>query len=151
MEPAKDDGRGYGEFALRSDVFAGNLSLGVPDLLKDALASRQVVLPRVGKSNPSRRSIQQPCAEMRFQLCQLSTDGRKRQTQRTCGRGEASFVHHGHEDRHRFQTIQLTISASKTMSLKITALSFSAEGSISLVSRSNRLVNSSQRRRLLWP
>src|SRR6516162_1024647 len=130
MESAKDDGRGYDELAPRSDVFAGNLSLGVPDLLKDALASRQVVVRRVGKSNPSRRSIQQPCAEMRFQLCQLSTDGGKRQTQRTCSRGEASLVHHGHENRHRFQTIQLTISPSKTMSLEITALSFSVEGSM---------------------
>jgi hypothetical protein len=54
MESTKDDGRGYDELAPRSDVFAGNLSLGVPDLLKDALASRQVVVPRVGKSNPSR-------------------------------------------------------------------------------------------------
>src|SRR6516162_8677415 len=140
MESAKDDGRGYDELAPRSDIFAGNLSLGVPDLLKCALASRQVVVPRVGKSNPWRRSIQQPCTEMRFQLCQLSADGGKRQTQRTCSRGEASVVYHGHEDRHRFQTVQLIISASKTMSFKITALSFSVEGSISLVSRSNRLV-----------
>jgi hypothetical protein len=64
MESAKDDGRGYDELALRSDVFTGNLSFGVADLLKDALASKQVVVPRVGKSNPSRRSIQQPCAEI---------------------------------------------------------------------------------------
>src|SRR6516162_8484011 len=151
MESAKDDGRGYDELAPRSDIFAGNLSLGVPDLIKDAFASRQVVVPRVGKSNPSRRSIQQPCAEMRFQLCQLSTDGGKRQTQRTRSRGEASLVHHGYEDRHRFQTIQLTISASKTMSFKITALSFSVEGSTFVLSRSNRLVTSNQRRRSLCP
>src|SRR6516162_2609915 len=144
MESAKDDGRGYDELAPRSDIFAGNLSLGVPDLLKDALASRQVVVPRVGKSNPSRRSIQQPRAEMRFQLCHLPTDGGKRQTQSTCSRGEASLVHHGHEDRHRFQTIQLTISPSKTMSLKITALSLSVEESIFLMSRSNRLITSNQ-------
>src|SRR5579871_2038126 len=135
MEPAKDDGRGYDELALRSDVFAGNLSLGVRDLLKNALASRQVVTACVRKSNPPRRPVQQPRAEMRLQLCQLSTDGGKRQTQSTCSRGEASLVHHGHEDRHCLQTIQLTISPSKTMSLKITGLSFSVEGSISLVSQ----------------
>jgi hypothetical protein len=39
MEPAKDDGRGYGELALRSGVFAGNLSLGVPDLSDEDLAA----------------------------------------------------------------------------------------------------------------
>src|SRR6185369_14999064 len=81
------------------------------DVAEHALAEGEIGRALVGEAERTRRAVQQPRAEPRFKIADVTRHQRARQTELARGYSEGAGAHHAHEALHGAELVQALISS----------------------------------------
>jgi len=71
--------------------------VGLVDVLQDVAHPAEVVVTGLGQGQAARAALEQPRAQVLFQVSHQAGDDRWRHVQRARGTGKAAFIHHALE------------------------------------------------------